>query len=1022
MVRRVVASVVATLAFHLIAFAEGEFGILSFPIGLVVGEQTIEVDLGPSGEPASLYLDSEPVCRLTASIPRCQVDLGETPDVHLLELVQRNGEGEIIASARRWVNRPGQEAELSIRLDRAPSIGVCTGRVQWFHPDKADPIVLEVTDDGRPLLIGGDRHSFQFRCADSDEPRVIGGSAIFPDGRRAEAVAVSDTFGCRTETSLTSVPLVAAGQEVDPCSAVASALGDGFETVENSGFEVVFVLDPSANSQYLMSSGWSKVRLPTGSTVKVNPDYFRDQLRGGGAEAKDSWNRAVGSLTAAEKMWHVLPDNRLQRVNGFSRGKDAWLLLLFQLGSIEAVGTPRIADAVAASGLVAAAGPRRRAVVLILGKKSGRDASEFSPRQAQDYLAEVGVPLFVLRSGKPQDDGWPGGVQIKNMEAMAAALNGIRNTLNQQCVVWFEGDVSLARITSELRDGLAIAGRPTGVVDPDANERQATAEATDQQSPDAPALEARVDVTAVTVLVAARDSSGRPITDLRATDISVTEDGRQATVLDLDPLTGVVALQPTGFSTTGADQMAPERQTEVGELRVAIFADLEFSGGADLFAAVDLLAERSDWLSSLGPVSIVEAQDGLRTVLDGSRDAEQIRSALLELAEARSGPGEIDQIRTRFLRENGPMRDQGASINPSEEGLIPSVRFAIHEEDHAVRRHLDRIQYWAEAESATNPGLLLLVGAGFDEDPREFYQPTVERRSPENASKVNLESRDLGVRRSVWVEDLGRELAAGGWLVVPFVGRSVGMGGSSIASEHSGRGRLNEFYSNRGTGVGTFTPSWLQVNPLGSQRHLAAPSSGGVVLSKKDLNMIIEQSGGWYQLTYQVDRPPAGIYRELNVTTTRDDAVLQTTGVVLSGTSEGRSEARLRQLLDGSGSAGELPVDVSISEPRLGEDQVLVADATVAVSFAPIAPLFVEGGERPLRFSIAVQAGNEDPVIQHELETAIGLLGGMYFDFPIEWSVPPETLAVIVEDLKSGAWGGWKSDLSELAARDRGQR
>jgi hypothetical protein len=262
------------------------------------------------------------------------------------------------------------------------------------------------------------------------------------------------------------------------------------------------------------------------------------------------------------------------------------------------------------------------------------------------------------------------------------------------------------------------------------------------------------------------------------------------------------------------------------------------------------------------------------------------------------------------------------------------------------------------------------------------------------------------------VEALGNELAADGWLVVPFVGRSVGIGGSTNAAENSGRGRLNEFYSSRGTAVGTFTPSWIQVDPLGSQRHLAAPSGGDVVLGKEDFAALIDRSSGWYRLTYQVDRPPAGVYREIKVSATREGVELQTTGVVLSGTSEGRSEVRLRQLLEEPGQAGELPVEVSVSDPYQGEDGTEMADATVTVSFAPVAPLFVEGGERALRFSIAVKAGIADPVIHHELVTATGALGGMHFDFPLEWSEPPEVLAVIVEDLASGAWGGWTMGLS----------
>jgi hypothetical protein len=998
----------------LVAPASGSFGvqILSFPVGLVVGEQTIEVGFDASEGPVVLYLDGEPVCSPPASRPQCRVNLGEAPLVHLLELVQRGHDGGDIATARRWLNRPGREAELSILLEHGPSIAFCTGRAQWFHPDKLDPIDLDVTDNGRPLLVGDDRQTFRFPCSDSDLPRVITGSAIFPDGRRAETVAVSGIFGSGVEASLTSVALVAPGSRAPPCAAIASSGVVGIEPVENSDFEVVFVLDPSANYQYLMSTGWSKVRLPTGSSVKVNPDYFMHQSSSGGAEPKDSWRRAVRSLVAAEKMWLVLPDEKLQRANGFGRGKDSWLQLLFQFGSSEADRAPRIADAVAASGLVAAAGPRRRAVVLILGKKSGIDASQFSPQHARDYLAEVGVPLFVLRSGKPEDDGWPPGMQVKNMEAMATSLEYVRRSLDQQCIAWFEGDVSPARVSSQLPSGLAVAGRRLGDVDPHAVEQQSETGPVGQDATVDNALQTRVDITAVTVLITARDPSGNPVTNLAASEISVLENGQSVSVLELEPLTSVAAAPPPGQATKGADRTTQTPFSEGCVLPVVIFADLAFSGVADIFAGVDLLAERSDWLASLGPVTVVEARKEVRTVVDRSQAANNIRNALLKLAEEAAGLSEIEQIRSRFLRNNGAMRDQGVSSNPSEEGLIPSVRFAIHEEDHAVRRHLDRIQSWAESESSTKPGLLLVVGAGFDEDPREFYQPTVELRSPENAVKVNLESRDLGLRRSQWVDALGKELAADGWLVVPIVGRTVGFGGSTIAAENSGRGRLNEFYSSQGTAVGTFASSWLQADPLGSHRHLAAPSGGDVILSQMDLNAIIERSSGWYRMTYQVDHPAAGVYRELDVSATREGVVLQTTGVVLSGTSEGRTETRLRQLLEGSREVGELPVEVSVSDPYQGEDGVRFADATVAVSFEPIAPLFVDGSERTLRFSIAVMAENDEPVIHHQLATATGALGGMYFDVPIEWFEPFEVLAVIVEDLDSGTWGSSKSDLA----------
>ena len=83
-----------------------------------------------------------------------------------------------------------------------------------------------------------------------------------------------------------------------------------------------------------------------------------------------------------------------------------------------------------------------------------------------------------------------------------------------------------------------------------------------------------------------------------------------------------------------------------------------------------------------------------------------------------------------------------------------------------------------------------------------------------------------------------------------------------------------------------------------------------------------------------------------------------------------------------------------------------MAETTVTVAFDPIAPLFVEGGTRALRFSFAVLGKNGEPFIHHQLTNAVGHLGGMYLDVPIRWSKTPVALAVVAEDLGSGAWGG----------------
>ncbi len=423
-----------------------DLSILTFPVGLVVGEHPVHVDLGATGEPAELLLDGQPVCSFASVDTHCLVDLGAAPEVHLLELVRRDRDGHVKAAARRWVNRPGQEAELDLVLAPPSGNGICDGNAVWFHPDKSHPVALEVRENGRPLDLSADGHSFRFPCGNPREPHILDASAVFPDGRRAETVTMSSGFGTEADVDLTAVPLTDCELAPANCAALATALDEPVTVVDDAGFEVVFVLDPDAG--------------------------YRGMLAGPGAKAQrgSAWSRAEASLHDAHILWFVVPDAQLHRVNGFqpsaegrrgttrSAGRGMWLDNLFVVATNPPKREFRLADAVAVSGLVAAAGPTRRAVILILGSTADRDASQFSPRQARAYLAEVGVSLVVLRIGKEKDDGWPRGTTINNMQAFAKALQAVKKALDCQCIAWFRGARGLADIAASLPDRIEVAG------------------------------------------------------------------------------------------------------------------------------------------------------------------------------------------------------------------------------------------------------------------------------------------------------------------------------------------------------------------------------------------------------------------------------------------------------------------------------------------------------------------------------------------------------------------------------------
>ena len=1030
------AVVVATAAAApLTAAGDSDLKILTYPIGLVIGEQPIDVDLGTGGEPAELFLDGQSVCLLRADRPRCTVDMGAAPHVHLLELIRRDETGRVMAHASQWVNRPGQEAELAIQLGPRSEAGICGGKALWSHPLKRDPVLLEVTENGRILLIGADKRSFRFPCPDPDVPHVLAASAIFPDGRRAEAVTLSGGFGGHTEAGLTAVPLVAEGSEAAPCDALTEGLGSLVKSAGDPGFEVVFVLDPTAGYRTLMATGWSKGMMPTTtSTTKQFDSLVQQGSKGSEAKPRNSWKRADASLIDANKMWFVMPDAELHRANGFARGKMNWLPLLFHFGSTKLEETPRLADAVAASGLVAAAGPRRRAVAVILGNKADRDGSEFSAQEARNYLAEVGVPLFVLRSGKLRDDGWPKGIPVRNMEAMADALEGIRQNLDGQCVVWFPGRMHPDKIAASLPEGVVVAGRRGEALgDVEAIWRQAAvaevaageATAADVVAGGVPVGRGQVEVTAVNVLFAAEDAAGRPITDLTAVELSVAEDGSPVRVLGLTPAPR--GLLETTEARPAGEEPAAARPALTGEgTPVAVYVDSRLSGSAEIVGALEALAERAEWLASLGPVDVVVADQEITTVLQAENDPAAIRTSLAGLAKQPAGRHAIELIRTRFLRDirkypdrltpDDPQADDPnsglmARLQRGEEPqelerskVLTAARGAVFEEDAVLRQAMGRVSDWALAAPMARPRLLLVVGAGFDEDPVDFYLPFVERLETQHSGTAREDFKRY--RQSERVEQVGLDLAASGWLVVPVATRTAGA--QAVSADQGGGDRFQAFLSAQPDAIRTSSAEWLLLDPLGSQRHLAAPSGGEVAVGAKGLDRLIDTSAGWYRLSYQIDRPPDGLNHQLTVSSTRPGTQVRTTSVIASETLEGEAAARVRRLLRGPAETGDLGVEVAVGERTSVKDKRVAADVVVSMSFDAIAPL-LEEGERSIRVSVGVLAGDNEPFILHRTES-VGATAWRY-TIPLQWPAGPAELAVVVEDLGSGAWGGATANL-----------
>jgi hypothetical protein len=1012
------------LAFGLTAGpAGGSMRIATYPTGLVVGELEVSVDLGPEGHPAELYLDGQRQCSMSGSATNCTVDLGTDPRVHLLELVRDDGE-----RTERWINRPGQEAELELS-PLPPTGSQCEARIDWRHPERQNPVEIEVTLAGaQPEIVAGGQ-LVRFPCPEPGQSHMLVAMAVFPDGRRVESVAVAGGFADQTSVALHAVPLVADAGLAATCETGSGVWSEAAERVEKSGFEVVIVLDPGAAYVPLRTSGWDRGRL---TNTSASTKAFDEAVRTGGADSepkpRNSWLKSKATFFDADRLWYVAPDQGLHRVNGFGAGRPNWLDLLFKFGLADIPDQPRIADAVAASGLVAAGGPRRRAVVLLLGNNvHKRDGSNFSPRQAREYLAEVNVPLIVLRNGKRRDDGWPAGLPAINMEVMSKSLAAVRDLLDSQCIGWFSTKWHPSQLAERLPAGIRLAGHGEDVpVGSESVWARAEMEMAEVSLPDVEGMAIdRLDVTATTVVVSAFDADGRPLSDLKVEDFDVLEDGKPVTVLELArvappaPEAPVETEEPgatasaSGLPEAAIESSAPAEEAKA--LPVTVYVNRTVGGGFDQRQALKAVEGELHRFARLGPVEIVVAEkQEVRTVAGPTRDLSELSAAFEEVTALRTAIHGIERIRRRFVIDVRPIPDRlgGASLDKTTPGsrVAFAARAAAGEEHVIISRALDQLRFWAQRETGQRAGLLVVVGAGFDEDPSLFYVPWVAQLEPHNVPDIREQL--LTKRKEDSINSLGRELASTGWRIVTVAGQTVGSSTSSADS------RTNKFISFLSGPVDSsyttdaLDTDFLLVDPIDAQRNLAEPSGGDVAIGPGGLERTLDAASGWYLLTYQVERPPDGAPHALALEARRPGLQLNTTEIVTSATSEGQAEARVRRLLGGSTDQGELTIDLILGEvaPAEDQDKKRTAEVEATVHFGSLAPFMRPGTN--LRVSVAVVADGADPTVVHRSEQLAEASAGWIYTFPVEWPAKtPCRLAVTVEELATAVWGGSEVEL-----------
>jgi hypothetical protein len=399
---------------------------------------------------------------------------------------------------------------------------------------------------------------------------------------------------------------------------------------------------------------------------------------------------------------------------------------------------------------------------------------------------------------------------------------------------------------------------------------------------------------------------------------------------------------------------------------VVVYVDQVLAGPATVFSSTLALAERAETLTRMGSVEVVIAGSDPRTVLPSSREAKLVKQVLSGLAEE-----------ARVARDRASK--QAAGRRP---------------ETPPVARQLDKLVAHLAGRTSSGPRLLFLVTDGIEIPPGQ--RSLLDSRAPGAGPAAGVPAD--AISRSA------RLLAAYGWVSMPLAVReeeSIGRQRSMVSdvdriratTSGSGGSPPVILVSPGSTPLAYEGVLELLVNPrTEALQALARPGTGTVIGYEQQLDLMLGELSRRRRLWVAAPDSVDGRVHPVEVRVPERVGEVRAQAWVRSGTPEGVTEARLRNLLAGETPGGLLPLQVSARE---------AAPSTLEVRFA-VAPYEISSPAPPgpVRISYAFLGPGETPEVRHEIVPADNV-AARGWSHTARVSLPPgvQRMAVVVEDL-----------------------
>lgn len=473
---------------------------------------------------------------------------------------------------------------------------------------------------------------------------------------------------------------------------------------------------------------------------------------------------------------------------------------------------------------------------------------------------------------------------------------------------------------------------------------------------------------------------------------------------------GEIGLEVGGVTRSG--QVVLERPPT---RRVTLYLDAALSSRSSLQRAANDLIPVLDELLTEAELEIVTADPNPRTLLPATRRPDAARNALDRVFLTLESEDALERVRREFrdLRE------------PS----LEERRDAAELETAMLRRQFDRLLLWLDAQPASAAEgadhVLVLVHDALDLNPTDFYAAGADDAGLRELFRVTSQRPEP--------RELAQVAAANGWGIATFargdgregrldyapdeerpVGFTLRLGGTGERTEADEEtARLTTIDDSAWPGLSEATAGAV----LGAEADQRRGNSPG-----EDLLLLLRSR-------FLTSLPSALQGQPLNASSERGAWSVSTAGVVPSPAPRSLAAARLRAAFDNDSEADQdFDVDAELVLGRIAGERD-AAELRVDLEEA-LTVLRLDDGRQDaleLRLTVAVHTQEDEISIQtYERELSPGATStpeggedlGDIVDPRIEripLRLPPaaDSVAVVVSDLESGAWGLAFADLAD---------